>query len=476
MLKQNAKIFSFLMLTVDLFIAVSSFISAYYIRGNYLNKYLGAIPPLGNHLQLILLLIFPLWVLIFTRQKLYESQRINTIKAEVFGIIKAIVLSTLLVSAFSFIFNLDYLSRGLILLFAFINILSAILVRVSIRLFLRFIRKKGYNYRKFLIVGTGKEVEKNAQLVREFKYWGIRILGFIVPGSENNGNNNHELKGYDILGNIDNLSHILYSQCVDGVIVALPVSHLKNLEKTLSVCEEMGITTYVTSEFLNRKVAKVYLEKFLGLPFISFATIPQNPVLILLKRLIDVVVSLLLCILLSPLFLVSALAIKLTSPGQVLFKQMRVGLYGRKFALLKFRTMVNNAEQLKPLLKDKNEMDGPVFKIKNDPRLTKVGKILRKLSLDELPQLLNVLKGDMSLVGPRPPLPEEVEKYERWQIRRLSVRPGITCIWQANGRNHIKFEDWMKLDLHYIDNWSIFLDFKILFKTMFAVLIFKGAY
>ena len=170
-----------------------------------------------------------------------------------------------------------------------------------------------------------------------------------------------------------------------------------------------------------------------------------------------------------------ALLIKLTSKGPVFFKQERCGLNGRKFTMFKFRTMVEDADQMKDLLAEKNEMDGPVFKITNDPRLTKVGKFLRKFSLDELPQLFNVLRGDMSLVGPRPPLPKEVSQYDPWQRRKLSMKPGLTCLWQINGRNNINFERWMKMDLEYIDNWSLWLDTKILLKTVPAVILGTGA-
>jgi exopolysaccharide biosynthesis polyprenyl glycosylphosphotransferase len=196
---------------------------------------------------------------------------------------------------------------------------------------------------------------------------------------------------------------------------------------------------------------------------------------IILKRLIDVLVSAVAMVLFIPIFLAISIAIKWTSTGPIFFSQKRIGYNGRTFNCLKFRTMVVDAEILKSQLKDMNEMDGPVFKIKNDPRVTQIGRFLRKTSLDELPQLINVFKGDMSLVGPRPPVPEEVYQYQLADRRRLSIRPGITCIWQASGRNDIPFDEWMKLDRQYIDNWSLWLDMKILFKTLAAVLFQRGA-
>lgn len=459
MLKKHSQAFGFLTLICDLAITTISF-SASRLSGDLL----------------LLLIILPLWALLFKGMRLYESQRFGTLKKEIFNIIKAVSIGILFLSALSFIFDLRYLNRGLVLVFFIINAALLALWRASIRVFLRSVREKGYNYRNFLIIGTGKEAEKILQLVNELKHLGIRVSGLIAPNTEDNGGNGGRIQGYNILGTVDDLPDILYRECVDGAIIALPVNYFKNLKKSLEICEEMGIAAYISSDFLKRKVAKAYLEELCGMPFLSFTTTPQFPGLIAIKRFLDIAISSLLLILLSPLLLAIGLSIKLTSKGPALFRQSRVGLYGRRFTLLKFRTMVYNAEQLKTGLDANNAMDGPAFKIKNDPRITAAGRILRKLSIDELPQLINVLRGEMSLVGPRPPLPEEVAKYARWQIRRLSMPPGITCTWQANGRNHIRFEDWMKLDLQYIDNWSLLLDLKILFKTVFAVATCRGAY
>jgi exopolysaccharide biosynthesis polyprenyl glycosylphosphotransferase len=218
------------------------------------------------------------------------------------------------------------------------------------------------------------------------------------------------------------------------------------------------------------------LTEFDGFPLLSFSTTPTNEFLMFVRRILDVVLASIMLVIAGPLFMLpAAILIKLTSPGPVLFKQKRCGLNGRQFVMYKFRSMVNNAEQLRVELEGLNEMDGPVFKSSSDPRITTVGKIIRRRSIDELPQLFNVLRGDMSLVGPRPPLPAEVARYERWQRRRLSMKPGITCLWQISGRNEVSFEDWMKLDLTYIDNWSLLLDLKILLKTVPVVLLGRGA-
>jgi exopolysaccharide biosynthesis polyprenyl glycosylphosphotransferase len=229
-------------------------------------------------------------------------------------------------------------------------------------------------------------------------------------------------------------------------------------------------------EFLPRSVSRLSFDQ-LGdeFPLVTFSRAPGAEVRLAVRRVADVVLAAALLVLLSPLLIVIAVGVKLASPGPVLFRQVRCGLHGRRFTFLKFRTMRIDAERLKPLLEPFNEMDGPAFKMTNDPRVFPFGGFLRRTSLDELPQLWNILRGDMSFVGPRPSVVEEVNQYEPWQRRRLSMKPGLTCLWQISGRNELTFEEWMRLDLEYIDNWSLWLDIKIAFKTIPAVLLGRGA-
>jgi len=227
--------------------------------------------------------------------------------------------------------------------------------------------------------------------------------------------------------------------------------------------------------FFSNRVARIEIEELEGIPFLTFTTTPSNETQLALKRLLDVAISMMLLALTLPALVIAALGIKLSSPGSVLFKQERIGLNGRSFLLYKFRTMIEDAHERRGEVSHLNEMSGPVFKLKDDPRVTTIGRILRRFSLDELPQLWNVLKGDMSIVGPRPPIPEEVASYHRWHRRRLSMKPGLTCLWQISGRNNIDFDRWMQLDLQYIDNWSPALDLKILLRTIPAVLLGRGA-
>jgi exopolysaccharide biosynthesis polyprenyl glycosylphosphotransferase len=235
-------------------------------------------------------------------------------------------------------------------------------------------------------------------------------------------------------------------------------------------CEELGVVFSLNYTDQNNKLTNAIKNVVGNQKFLTFINIPHNSFALAIKKIMDIVGSILLIICLSPILLTISILIKITSRGPVIFKQARVGLRGRQFNLFKFRTMIINAETLKKKLEADNEADGPVFKIKDDPRVTKIGKILRKTGLDELPQLFNILKGEMSLIGPRPPLPSETVQYKRWQLRRLSVKPGLSCFWQIKpDRNNIKFEKWMELDLAYIDNWSLRLDFIILLKTIRTV-------
>lgn len=287
---------------------------------------------------------------------------------------------------------------------------------------------------------------------------------------------NQEICGHKVIGALNDIPAILSNMAIDQVLFIVPRSWIGRIEKPLLYCETVGVRVSVAVDLFNLQFTTGKEEAILGLPLITFESTPDKMWSLLIKRCLDAIIAAACMIVFAPILLMVALAVRLTSKGPVLFRQKRCSLNGRAFFLYKFRTMVQDAElRLKDLLQQ-NEMKGPVFKMTNDPRLTKIGKVLRKYSLDELPQLWNVIRGDMSLVGPRPPIPSEVKQYDSWQRRRLSMRPGITCLWQANGRNKITdFNEWMKLDLQYIDNWSIWLDFQILFKTIPSVLSGMGA-
>lgn len=285
-----------------------------------------------------------------------------------------------------------------------------------------------------------------------------------------------EIRGAPILGDISDLEAVLQKKPVSEVYFAVsPVKHGAELQKAINVCERLGMPFAVPAFPFRMARARPKNAATLDDGYLHFVHTRSDQYSAALKRLFDIVASATALVVLLPLFAVVALAIKLTSRGPVFFKQLRVGLHGRPFHMFKFRSMVVNADAMKDQLKQQNEQRGPVFKMKNDPRVTRVGRFIRKFSIDELPQLLNVLRGEMSIVGPRPPVPKEVAQYEGWQRRRLSVRPGLTCIWQVSGRNEISFEDWMYLDMQYIDHWSLARDVSLVLKTVPVVLTGKGA-
>ena len=279
-----------------------------------------------------------------------------------------------------------------------------------------------------------------------------------------------------LLGDVGALEDVLKTKPTNEVYIA--GNMLKNAEAmqgVIKICEKFGVPFALPAHGFRFGRARAKNPKMIEDGYIHYQSVEPKPVQVALKRFFDILLSATALWLLSPLLIVAALAVKLTSRGPILFKQARVGMHGRPFNMLKFRSMVVNAEELKGKLMAQNEQTGPVFKMKHDPRITAVGRFIRKYSIDELPQLVNVLRGEMSIVGPRPPIPREVAEYEPWQRRRLSVRPGLTCVWQVSGRNEISFEQWMYLDMQYIDNWSLGQDFELILKTVPVVLTGRGA-
>jgi exopolysaccharide biosynthesis polyprenyl glycosylphosphotransferase len=277
---------------------------------------------------------------------------------------------------------------------------------------------------------------------------------------------------------LSQINNIIASHAVDEVLIALPIDKYGSLVETIvHQCEEQGIIVRVRTGMSGLHVARSFVDELHGVPVLTIQSGPADSWQLVMKRLIDIAGSAALLLALAPLFAIVTLLIRLDSPGPVFFAQQRVGLNKRRFRILKFRTMVDGSDQQQHMLEHLNEVEGPVFKIKNDPRMTRIGKFLRRFSIDELPQLINVLKGDMSLVGPRPLPVRDVERIEvRWHKRRFSIKPGITCLWQVNGRSEIGFEDWVRMDLEYIDRWSLVLDIIILMKTIPAVFKGPGAY
>jgi len=337
---------------------------------------------------------------------------------------------------------------------------------------LHYYRARGFNYQTVLVIGTGQMAKNFVDKVMNNVHYGLKVLGFL------DWDKRPDLWRYrDIpcIGHLDELPDILRRRQVDFVVFAVGRNHLNTIESSLRICEEMGVRVSLLADFFSLKLARRKIDTFFDSPMLCYDPMPGPSLSMVIKTLSDRLLAAVGLVLASPVMLAAVAAIKLSSPGPVIFRQPRCGLNGRKFTLYKFRTMVKDAEALKQSLMRFNEVDGAAFKMKNDPRITPVGKFLRKTSIDELPQLFNVLKGDMSFVGPRPPLADEVIKYDRWQRRKLSMKPGLTCLWQVSGRSNISFDQWMKLDLEYIDNWSLWKDAQIMARTVPAVLKGTGA-
>ncbi len=414
----------------------------------------------------------PIWLFLLTVQGAYKELRTKTVAKQFEIILKTSILTTIALGSLIFIFKMTLTSRLYIATTTVMTVILLTWAKLALNKFFDYIHKKGYNQINLLIVGTGKRAQEFIRVVKQHSNWGLRIVGLI---DDEHGMFGKDVEGFRVLGRLQDIPFILHRIVVDRVIFVVPRLWLNRIDEAILACEREGISTSISMDLYNLRIAKVRQTDFYGFPLLEFETFSAKEWQLFIKRVMDIVLSLIMLVVFSPIMLIAAIAIKLDSKGPILFKQVRSGLNGRKFTLYKFRTMVVGAEMKKRELEKMNEMDGPVFKIRHDPRITRVGAFLRKTSIDEIPQLFNVLKGDMSIVGPRPPLPVEVELYKMWQRRRLSLKPGLTCIWQVSGRNKIQFEKWMEMDLEYIDKWSLWLDLKILFKTVFVVLFGYGA-
>ncbi len=414
----------------------------------------------------------PLWLTFLSLQGAYKDIRTKNGWLEFGIILKSGALATIALGSFIFIFKLTLTSRLFIATYSLMSVMLLTVARLFLDRFFDGIHAKGYNQVNILIVGTGKRAQDFIKVVKEHANWGLRIVGLI---DDEHGMYGKDIEGLRVLGRLQDIPFVLHRIVVDRVIFVVPRLWLNRIDEAILACEREGINTSISMDLYNLRIAKVRQTDFSGFPLLEFETFSAKQWQLFLKRAVDIILSLVLAIVFAPIILLTTLTVKATSKGPILFKQVRSGLNGRKFTLYKFRTMIEGAEMRRRELEKMNEMEGPVFKIKKDPRITPVGRILRRLSIDEIPQLINVLKGDMSIVGPRPPLPVEVDLYKMWQRRRLSLKPGLTCIWQVSGRNKIQFEKWMEMDLKYIDEWSLWLDFKILFKTVFVVLFGYGA-
>jgi exopolysaccharide biosynthesis polyprenyl glycosylphosphotransferase len=479
-LRENNQILQSLHRLWDVLLTIAAFIAAYFIKRDLLPRPWGGLSQEPNYFTLLLLCVI-IWYLVFKYSGVYRPYRKRAFVRIVINVVRNVTICLMLVVLVLFILKSQDVSRILLGLFAVLDMVFLIGSKWMLYTILQHLRKKGYNFRNVLILGCGPRADEIARSISRRAETGFRVMGCLATDDSARADEDRNME-IPVLGAAGDLQRILTTQVIDELVFAEPLRKVPEAGQYIHDAERMGISVHIMPEWGLRsigftpRVGSLRFEEIFGLPTLSLTTTPDHNPAIDIKNIIDFVVSSLGLVTCALPFILIALAVKIGSPGPVFFRQDRVGQNGRLFRLCKFRTMVDGADEMKDELLHRNESDGPVFKIREDPRVVPwIGTFLRKTSLDELPQLINVFKGDMSLVGPRPPLPDEITKYDMAQRRRLSMKPGITCLWQITPwRNEVSFEEWVKMDLEYIDSWSLWLDFKILFKTVGAVLTGQG--
>ncbi len=461
MLKENERLYNNALTLLDIFLSLVAFIIAYSIRVYTVAKD----TVFSDQYILLGILIIPTWFILLKIISLQSSQRVKAYSVVFIEYSLVILVGVSILFIFIFSFKLNSISRIAILIFGLTNLILLFVNKVMIISFVKQSLIKGKNIKQVILIADESSISFIEKIITE-KHWGFVVFR-IVSNSEKI--RKRYANKYQIISNEVNLDKIMEQHVVDEIIYCKNEINTQQIKNLIYSCAEIGVTFQLQSELFNIIASKSHLSYFEELPMMTFSVTSADYFALLIKSVFEYLMSFFAMLGFLPFFLIIALLIKIESKGSVFFKQKRVGLRGRLFTMYKFRTMLQNSDKQKKELENKNEADGPVFKIKNDPRVTKVGAFLRKTSLDEFPQFLNVLRGDMSVVGPRPPLPEEVALYERPQLRRLSVKPGITCTWQVSGRNELGFDEWMKLDLQYIDNWSLKLDIILILKTINAI-------
>jgi len=415
------------------------------------------------------------WSWVLSAFGLYRSKRLSRRSTEIFSVIKATTVATAAIYIISKVFKVDVVTPAVIILFWVVCTTIISLSRIVLRYILGALRRRGRNLRHMLIVGTNDRAIEIVGKIVQKKELGYRIVGFADsnwPGVEK-----IQQLGYKLVTTLKNLPEFIRNNVVDEVLICLPMkSYYDQAATVVSLCREQGIIIRFLPNAFDTSLGESRIENLEDNELLIFHNNSFQGWPVIFKRIFDIVVASLLLIILAPLFLIVAILVKATSEGPAFFAQDRVGLNKRVFRFYKFRTMVKDAEAKIKDLQHLNEVSGPVFKISNDPRITPIGKFLRKTSIDELPQLFNVLRGDMSLVGPRPMAMRCYKGFDQdWHRRRFSVRPGLTCLWQIRGRSNIPFQQWMAMDMEYIDNWSFWKDIKILWQTIPVVVNGKGA-
>ncbi|MFN8239980.1 MAG: sugar transferase [Bacteroidales bacterium] len=413
-------------------------------------------------------IVMPFWLLLLYFINLTEIPRTKRYRVLFFEYLQTAVAVGALLLIIYFVFKMAWISRLFLIEFSLFGLVFLYFARILEYMVFKNYRAKGYNFINLALIVDDSAIGFIDTLVSN-KEWGYRITALFTDSPKIK-----ELYEETIIlmtdQFIDVINDLMEGDVIDEVLYVKSKIVPVEVRNVVRSCEELGVTFRLHYSDNKINLTNAIKTKIENENFLTFINVPHKLYALAIKKFMDVLFSMIALIILSPVLLGIVIAIKLTSRGPVIYKQERVGLRGRPFHLYKFRTMVVNADKIREALEAANEADGPVFKMKDDPRVTRIGGFLRKTGLDELPQLVNVLKGEMSLIGPRPPLKQETLQYKRWQLRRLSVKPGLSCFWQIKPeRNNIKFEKWMELDLAYIDNWSLRLDFIILLKTIKTV-------
>lgn len=453
----------------DVALTAAMLLGAYWLRELFAGSPSSLLPYIA-----LLPVIAPVWVFLLTFFGAYQSPPAASFLELVWTVLRAVATGLALVLVLLFVLKIQYVSRVIIFTFAALDVAALIAVRLAIVWGYRRALRRGENFRKVLIVGSGKRGRRLASTLVGRREMGIHVVGYLDPDPVEEG---RSLDGAKVLGTLDDITSVLKDHVVDEVILATPRSMITAVEKLVRACEEEGVRVRIMADLFDVQIARMTLDAFGDVPFLTLDPVAQEEWKLLVKRALDLTLSVIALPVVLPLMAVIAMVVRLDSPGPALFVQERVGLNKRRFRMFKFRTMFEGSERRQAELERLNEAKGPIFKIVNDPRVTRVGRILRRTSLDELPQIFNVIRGQMSLVGPRPMSVRDVDLFDRGvQRKRFSVKPGITCLWQVSGRSNLPFSKWLELDLWYIDNWSLGLDVRILLKTMPAVLGRSGAH
>jgi exopolysaccharide biosynthesis polyprenyl glycosylphosphotransferase len=405
------------------------------------------------------------WAAVLWLHGLYRLRSRWSIRTEVRDILRADLLLAVATFSALFLFKLPDVSRRFLIALFLAQGVVTIALRLTIRLGLAELRDRGYNQRFVLMIGTGATALRFADRIERHRALGLRVIGHLALAEET-PLPSALVGARPVIGTVDDIEEVLHGRVVDEVAICLGAEHVGLIEPITRLCEEEGKIVRIPMDVLDRTISAGKIEDLDGTAVYSLVSGPDRALALAVKRLIDVGVAAIGMVLVSPILLVAAVAIVVEDGRPVLFRQTRVGVHGRPFKVLKLRSMRRTAETELAQLKAHNEINGHAFKVSNDPRVTRVGRFLRRLSIDELPQFWNVLSGEMSLVGPRPPLPSEVQGYDLWHRRRLSMKPGITGLWQVRGRREAEFDRWVESDLEYIDRWSLWLDVKILFRTI----------